>query len=830
MAGKVLIVGGVAGGASAAARLRRLDEDAEIIIFEKGSHISFANCGLPYYIGEKIPERSALLLQTPEKMKAMFNIEVRLHHEVTGINPATKTITVKDLSGGQQYEETYQHLVLSPGAKPLRPPIPGIDSPGIFTLRTIPDTDSIKKYLGEKAVKSAVIVGGGYIGLEMAENLHHLGLNVSVVEKMDQLIGTMDFDMAALVQGHLLAHDVHLYLNDGVKEFRPADNAIEVLLESGRKISCQMVLLSIGVRPDTAFLEGSGLALGERGGIKVNQYLQTSDPHIYAIGDAAETTDFVSGEQALIPLAGPANKQGRIAANNIAGRASVYNGTQGTAIAKIFDLAVATTGQNEKSLQRRGVSFLTTVTHAKSNADYYPGALPMTIKLHYTPEGLLLGAQIAGYSGVDKAMDTLATALRFRRTVFDLQELELAYAPPFSSAKTPVNVAGLVAGNRLDGNMDVAFWSEIDNPTTATILDVGELAERDLGSVTGSVHIPLGELRARVSELDKKREVIVYCQVGLRAYLAARILRQKGFKARVLTGGYRHYRTVKQAIEDGQKQNYRFGDDKMSFQDLTKEDIYTSESGSQPAAGQASETVRINACGLSCPGPIVEVNKKMTGLKAGDILEVLATDPGFVNDIKAWCSRTGHTLLSVGKDGLSFKATIAKGRTLPATSGTALQLPQNKTIIVFSGDLDKAIASFIIANGAAAMGRKVTMFFTFWGLNVLRKPKGKLPRKDFLARMFGMMMPKGSKKLGLSRMNMLGMGPRMIRMVMGMKNVDSLERLIQQAKDNGVVLMACQMSMDVMGIKHEELIDGVEVGGVATYLGEAEDSNVNLFI
>jgi len=831
MSRKVLIVGGVAGGASAAARLRRLDEEAEIIIFERGGHISFANCGLPYYIGETIAERSALILQTPEKMKALLNINARLHHEVTGVNPAQKTITVKNLSDGTSYEETYDYLVLSPGAKPLRPPIPGIDSPGIFALRTIPDTDAIKEYLTNKAPKSIVIVGGGYIGLEMAENLHAAGLNVSVVEKMEQLIGTMDYDMAALVQGHLLAKGVHLYLNDGVTQFRQSEGDIEVLLESGKKVSCQMVLLSIGVRPDVAFLEGSGLALGERGGLRVNSRLQTSDPSIYAIGDATEVTDFVSGEHALIPLAGPANKQGRIVANNIAGRAALYQGTQGTAIAKIFDLAIATTGQNEKSLKRRGVSFLSTVTHAKSNADYYPGALPMTIKLHYTPDGLLLGAQIVGYSGVDKAMDTLATALRFKRTVYDLQELELAYAPPFSSAKTPVNVAGLVAGNRLDGTMEVAFWHEIDSlGTETTILDVGEKEERELGHLAGSVHIPLGELRARINELDKDKEVVVCCQVGRRAYLAARVLSQKGFKAKVLTGGYTHYNTIKQALENLKKQDYRFGEDKMSFQDLIKQDIYSSENSGQPALKFAGETIRLNACGLSCPGPVVEVYKKMAQLKCGDVLEVLASDPGFVNDIRAWCGKTGHTLLSAGKEGSSFKAMIAKGSDIPNAPGAQAQLPQNKTIIVFSGDLDKAIASFIIATGAAAMGRKVTMFFTFWGLNVLRKPKGKSPQKDLLARMFGMMMPRGSQKIGLSRMNMLGIGPRMIRMVMNMKNVDSLEGLIEQAKNNGVVLMACQMSMDVMGIKHEELMDGVEIGGVATYLGEAEDANVNLFI
>jgi len=549
---RVLIVGGVAGGASVAARLRRVDEEAEILMFERGEHISFANCGLPYYIGGVISERSALFMQTPEKMKQIFNIEVRTRHEVVGVSPEKKTVTVKDLLTGESGGENYDYLVLSPGAKPIRPSLPGIDSPDVFVLRNIPDTDAIKEHLTKQTPKNAVIIGGGYVGLEMAENLHALGLNVSVVEKMDQLIGALDFDMAALVQGHLLSQGVHLYLGDGVQEFRKQETGTAVMLESGRIVNGGLVLLSIGVRPDTGFLAGSGIALSERGGIRVNQRLQTSDQSVYALGDAAEITDFISGESVLIPLAGPANRQGRIVANNIAGRTEEYRGTQGTAIAKIFDLTVATTGHNEKVLKRRGVAFLSTVTQAGSSADYYPGARPMTVKIHYTPEGMLLGAQIVGYGGVDKNIDTMAAALRLKKTFFDLKDLELAYAPPFASAKTPVNIAGMVAENRLAGDMQVAEWHEVDglDQEEIVILDVREKAERELGYIAGSVHIPLGELRDRFGELDHSKEVLVVCRVGLRAYRAARILAQKGFKTRVLTGGFRHYNAVKQALEE----------------------------------------------------------------------------------------------------------------------------------------------------------------------------------------------------------------------------------------------------------------------------------------
>lgn len=829
---KVIIVGGVAGGASAAARLRRINEDTKIIMFERGEYISFANCGLPYYIGGTIEERNALLVQTPEAMKERFNIDVRVNSEVIGIDRAAKEVKVKNLATGEEYRESYDKLILSPGAAPLKPPIPGINSKNIYTLRNIPDTDAIKEAVDVKRPKTAVVVGGGFIGLEMAENLHDRGVGVTIVEMADQVMTPIDYEMASIVHGHILSKGVRLYLKDGVKAFEEDGDSTVVVLQSGKRIPAEIVILAIGVRPDVRLAKEAGLEIGERGGIKVNSYLETSDPNIYAIGDAIEVVDFVNGGNTIIPLAGPANKQGRIVANNICGRKEEYKGTQGTSVVKVFDLTVASTGNNEKLLQRMGIEYRKTYTESNSHAGYYPGAFPMNVKLLYTPEGKILGGQIVGYDGVDKRIDVLAAAIRFGKTVYDLEELELAYAPPYSSAKDPVNMAGYTAANYLKGDMDVVYWNQIDglDRSKTFILDIREKEERDMGFIEGSVHIPLNQLRDRINEVPRDREIVVYCQVGLRAYIACRLLAQKGYKnVKNLSGGFKLYNAVRQAEKSLNNQNEGGGNTVNS-------------DGSSPGGEKSGNSrtvegdvrrVRLNACGLSCPGPIMQVYKAMQEMKEGEILEVLATDPGFVNDIKQWCESTGNTLLESGKDEKSFYAHIRKGCTDAERQSGVCAVPESmdsKTIVVFSGDLDKAIASFVIANGAASMGRKVTMFFTFWGLNILRKDRYVKVKKGFMDKMFGMMMPRGSRKLGLSRMNMAGMGPRLIRKVMRDKNISSLEELIEQARQNGVKLMACNMSMDVMGIKREELIDGIEVGGVAAYLGEAEKSNVNLFI
>ena len=554
---KVLIVGGVAGGASTAARLRRLDEKAEIILFEKGRYISFANCGLPYYIGGVIEERENLLVQTAEAMEARFNIDVRELSEVTRIGRQRKIVTVKDLKNGKDYEESYDVLVLSPGAAPVKPPIPGIDSRNIYTLRDIPDTDSIKGFLNELKPKSAVVVGGGFVGLEMAENLHTAGLKVDIVEALDQVMAPLDYSMAAIVHNHIRSKGCSLHLGDGVKAFEPEGDKTAVVLQSGKRILADMIILSIGVRPNNILAKEAGLEIGVTGGIKVNEYLQTSDPDIYALGDVIEVTDYISGNPALIPLAGPANKQGRIAANNIAGRRESYKGTQGTAIAKVFDIAAASTGVNEKTLKKLGKElgkdYITTTTHSASHAGYYPGGGLMAIKTIYTPEGRVLGAQIVGSDGVDKRIDYIAIAIRHRMTVHDMQEFELAYAPPFSSAKDPVNMAGYVGSNVLNKDVKVAYWNEAMNAdkNKTFLLDVREPSEYAEGHIPNAVNIPLNQIRSRLGEIPGDKEIIVNCRVGLRSYIGVRILEQNGFaNVRNLSGGYITYREVEQDMKD----------------------------------------------------------------------------------------------------------------------------------------------------------------------------------------------------------------------------------------------------------------------------------------
>ena len=540
MAKRTLIVGGVAGGASAAARLRRLDETAEIIIFERGDYVSFANCGLPYYIGGEINDRDDLLLQTPESFKERFNIEVRIHNEVTGIDSEKKQINVTNLSTGKTYTESYDKLILSPGAEPVKPPIPGIDSDRIFTLRNVPDTDLINDFIDKHKPERAVIVGAGYIGLEMAENLRQRGMLVAIVEMVDQALPVMDKEMAGFIQPELQKHNVALWLNDAVANFRPSNSRLVVGLKSGMELSCDMVILAIGVKPEVKLARQAKLEIGETGGIKVNKKLQTSDPDIYAIGDAIEVRDFALDNPTLIPLAGPANKQGRMVADNICGRNRQYNGTQGTAILKVFDLTVAMTGASEKALAKTNMEYEKLYIHPANHVGYYPGAKQMHMKVLFTkPEGKILGVQIVGSDGVDRRIDIFAVAIRAGLTVFDLQELELAYAPPYGSGKDAVNMAGFAASNILDGTVDVAHWDQIGDDDY--ILDVRTAGEFDRGNVPSSVNISVDELRNRLDELPQDKAINVYCTVGFRSYVACRILLQNGFIARNLSGGYVTY-------------------------------------------------------------------------------------------------------------------------------------------------------------------------------------------------------------------------------------------------------------------------------------------------
>ena len=549
-----LIIGGVAGGATVAARLRRMDEKANIVLFERGKYVSYANCGLPYYIGDTINNREKLFVQTVKGFTDRFRIDIRTEQEVTAIRPDKKEVEVKNLSTGEIYTETYDKLVLSPGAEPLRPGIEGIGSKKIFTLRNVPDTDTIKNYINIEKPKRAIVVGGGFIGLEMAENLHDLGIQVDVVEMANQVMAPLDFSMAAIVHQQLTDKGVGLHLEDGVSRFEEKDGGVTVHLRSGKQIATDMVLLSIGVRPETKLAKEAGLAIGERGGIAVNDYMQTSDADIYALGDATEVKNLVTGQPSLIPLAGPANKQGRIVADNIIfGNKKKYAGSIGTSIAKVFDLTVAATGANAKLLQRNNIPYTSSYTHGASNAGYYPGAVPMSIKILFDPEnGKLLGAQIVGFNGVDKRIEMLEQVIQRGGTVYDLTELEHAYAPPYSSAKDPVNMAGFVAENILKGKSKIIQWRELAELPADTIrIDVRTRDEHKLGSIPGFINIPVDELREHLDELPKDKLIIVSCAVGLRGYLAYRILVQNGFKnVRNLSGGYKTWSVATAPVKE----------------------------------------------------------------------------------------------------------------------------------------------------------------------------------------------------------------------------------------------------------------------------------------
>lgn len=825
---KIIIIGGVAGGATTAARIRRVDETAEIILLEKGKHISYANCGLPYYIGGVIEEREKLFVQTPEAFSTRFRVDVRTENEVIFIDRKKKTVTVRQ-SSEDTYEESYDKLLISTGASPVRPPLPGIDLPGIFTLRNVTDTDRIKEYINSHSPRKAVVVGAGFIGLEMAENLHAQGAKVSIVEMGNQVMAPIDFSMASLVHQHLMDKGVNLYLEQAVASFEREGKGLKVTFKNGQSISADIVILSIGVRSETSLARAAELTIGPAGGIAVNNYLQTSDEAIYAIGDAIEYRHPITGKPWLNYLAGPANRQGRIVADNILGAKIPYEGSIGTSIAKVFDMTVASTGLPGKRLRLEGIDYMSSTIHPASHAGYYPDAMPMSIKITFDKQtGRLYGGQIVGYDGVDKRIDELALVIKHQGTVYDLMKVEQAYAPPFSSAKDPVAIAGYVAEDMITGKTNPVYWRELRDIEMENkfLLDVRTQDEFALGSLPGAVNIPLDELRDRMSELPKDRMIYTFCAVGLRGYLAYRILTQHGFdKVRNLSGGLKTYRAATAPIVIHQE-----NEDQTDESPSPQEKTLSSEPSAAPAIPvAAAKTIRVDACGLQCPGPILKMKKTMDGLASGERVEITATDPGFPRDAAAWCSSTGNQLISKEASGGKSVVIIEKGEPKACNIVTSCE-GKGKTFIMFSDDLDKALATFVLANGAAATGQKVTIFFTFWGLNVIKKLHKPETEKDIFGKMFGMMLPSSSKKLKLSKMSMGGIGGKMMRYIMNKKGIDSLESLRQQALENGVEFIACQMSMDVMGVKQEELLDEVTIGGVATYMERADNANVNLFI
>lgn len=827
---KLVVVGGVAAGASVAARARRLDENAEILVLERGHHVSFANCGLPYHVGEVIKDRSRLLLQTPQSLRESLNIDVRVGAEVTAIDPTAREITVREVDSGRTYTETYDSLALCPGAEPVRPPLPGIDHPAVEVLRRVGDMDRIKARVdaalaaqkaGRRDRVHAVVVGAGYIGLEMAENLHHRGVSVDVIELADQILPPVDREISVPVEQHLRNRGIGVHLSTAAAGFAALeDERVRVELTNSTSIDADVVILAAGVRPSVGLATKAGLAIGERGGIQVDTHMRTSDPHIWAAGDAVETAHPVLPGQHLAPLAGPANRQARVAAENICGRDTEYQSTQGTSIVKVFDMVAGGTGATERQLITHGIDYRAVHLHPSGHAGYYPGTSLMHLKVLFSPaDGRVLGAQASGFDGVDKRLDLLAMAVRAGLTVYDLENQELAYAPPFGSAKDPVNMAGFVAANVLRG--DLTLWYAHDYPVAtegARLVDVRTPEEFNTWHISGAENVPLATFRAASAEWDPNQPVRLYCAVGFRSYLAHRILVQRGFvDVATLSGGSTTFR----ASHDIEPESYAAMPPLESYAEAAT-------FAAAPAPGTAS-LIELDCTGLACPGPIMKLAEAMTGANAGDEVRVTVSDPGFALDAPAWASKNGHRLVALTPAGPGFVATLRKGAADPVRATASSAAPKT-SMVVFSGDLDKVIAAFIIANGAVAMGEEVSMFFTFWGLNALRRTDP--PRRDRKAmeKMFGAMMPRGADKLTLSQMHMGGAGTAMIRKVMRDHAVPTLPSLIASAQDGGARLIGCTMTMDLLGIAESDLIDGVELGGVATFLGEAQESGTTLFI
>ena len=818
MSKKIVIIGGVAGGATAATRLRRLNETDQIILLEKGEYISFANCGLPYHVGGVIKERDNLLLQTVEGMHAQYDLDIRNFSEVTKINPETKSVTIYHHQTKETYEERYDQLILSTGAKAIVPPITGLaTATNVFSLRNIPDMDQIQAYIKTQNVQTATVIGGGFIGLEMMENLVELGIDVQLVEMAPQVMPNVDFELAQQIHQQINLHGVNLILNDGLKEFQEAGKRL--VLTSGQVLQSDLTILSIGVTPENTLAKEAGLTLGFRGGVKVDHHFQTSQKDIYAIGDMIEVTDFVTQEATHVPLAWPANRQGRLVADVLNGLPIHYPGTAGTSVAKVFELTIAATGNSERLLKQKGIDYQAIHLHPNSHAGYYPGASPIHLKLLFDSSGKILGAQAIGTKGVEKRIDVIATAMRFGAKADELASIELSYAPPYSSAKDPVNLLGYTADNLLNQRVRTFQWHEVDAllEKQAFFLDIREEFELATGKLADPTWIPLNQLRQRLTELPKDKMIYVYCQVGQRGYNAARLLMAHGFEVKNLDGGYKTYKQAKYQL-------------KLV---TPKAPAVSTQTTNAPITNQPkAPIIELDACGLQCPGPILKVKQAIDQMEDGQQLKIVASDFGFSADIAAWCENTGNTLLSSDLTNNQVNVLIEKGQVgssdVPVlTEGVLRETKEGATMVVFSGEMDKVLASMIIASGAAAMGKDVTIFFTFWGLSALKKQRIK---KSGLAKMFDMMLPKGAASLPISSMNMGGLGNKMIKHVMKQKNVESLPKMIEQANQLGVKFVACTMSMDIMGIEPAELYDFVEYGGVATYLGDSESANLNLFI
>lgn len=809
---KTIIIGGVAGGASTAARLRRLDEQAEIVLLEKGPHISYANCGLPYHLGKIIPERDWLLVMTPENFRARFNVDVRVNHEVTAIDRAKKTVKILNRQTGAESEERYDKLVIATGSSPIQLKLPGIDLPEVLPLWTLEDMDRIAQKL-DAGARRAIVVGGGFVGMELAESLRHRGLDVILLEMGRQLLPTMDEEMSSLLAEELRLAGIVVELGATVSAFAPAAaGGVTATVRDGRSWTADVVALCVGVQPNSALAKHAGLEIGPKGHVVTDAHMRTNDPDIFAVGDVVAVTDPVFGGTTAVPLAGPANRQGRIAADAILGRAHRYEGTYGASVVKVGKLTAASCGHTETRLKATGKTYRKVYLHAGSHAGYYPGATTLHIKLLFGDDGQIYGGQVIGAEGADKRADVLATAMRAGMDVRQLAELELCYAPPFSSAKDPITVAGMIATNALDGVTTLAYADAL--PAGARLLDVREPAELAQGTLPGAVNIPLHKLRARAFELPKDRQIVIFCQVGLRGYVAERILKQLGYDVANLSGGFLTWKQFQPGM-------WLPSDEQIALASTG------SEGGPTLASEDEEPKTVVDVRALQCPGPVVRIKQELDGLGEGATVKVLAS-LAFAPDLASWAQCAGHKVVKLVRKDTHLEAVVRKGAPQPCTGAGAAA--SAGALVLFSNDLDKALAALIIATGMAAAGMQVSIFFTFWGLSVLRKHPGPQVKKSLLSAMFGFMLPKGARKLALSKMHMAGMGTAMMKHVMASQNVASLPDMLQNARAMGVKFIACDMAMGVMGITREELIDVDEVAGVATFIARAKESGPTLFI
>jgi len=809
---KTIIIGGVAAGASTAARLRRMDEKAEIVLLERGPHISYANCGLPYHLGKIIPERSWLLVMTPEDFRARFNVDVRVLHEVTAIDRAQKTVRILNRKTGVENEERYDKLVIATGSSPMALQLPGMDLPEVLPLWTLEDMDRIAKKL-DAGAKHVIVVGGGFVGMELAESLRHRGLGVTLLEMGRQLLPTMDEEMSSLLAEELRLAGIVVELGAAVSAFAAAPGGgVTATVKDGRSWTADLVALCVGVKPNSQLASAAGLAVGPKGHIITDAAMRTADPDIFALGDVVEVMDPVFGTPTAVPLAGPANRQGRIVADNLLGGSRRYEGTFGASVVKVGKLTAASCGHTEARLKAMGKTYQKVYVHAGSHAGYYPGATTLHIKLLYGNDGQIYGGQVIGAEGADKRTDVLATAMRAGMTVRQLAELELCYAPPFSSAKDPITVAGMIATNALDGATRLAHADAL--PEGALLLDVREPAELPQGALAGSVNIPLHKLRSRLFELPKDRLIVVYCQVGLRGYVAERILRQLGYDVANLSGGYLTWKQFQPGMwmpTDAQIALATTG----------------SEGGPRLELEEEEPATVVDVRPLQCPGPVVRIKQELDKLGDGATIKVLAQS-SFAPDLTNWATSSGHKVCKITPTPTHLEAILRKGAGPKPAVGVAA--PQSGAMVLFSNDLDKALAALIIATGMAATGMQVSIFFTFWGLSVLRKHPGPQVKKSFLSTMFGWMLPRGAQKLALSKLHMAGAGTALMKHVMAQQNVASLPEMLHQARALGVKFIACDMAMGVMGLTREELIEVDEVAGVATFIARAKESGPTLFI